>query len=192
MGPDFSSMDKWYKAEFGDDGFNVQDFNDREYAGERMLFDINGRTDRFSASIGANWYYEDAGHIPRSRKSSLPTLISSLADPRKVTAEEIARLNGNHRGSFDGQIFRFPSPKTDPLDLSKPLPPIPKFGEGKVTVQGVNEVALDKGMESPVSVRIGAAPFDYLFADADETELSTSDDEGDDSLCKLPHALRPN
>lgn len=60
MALEFSDIGKWYKDEVGDDdGFDHQDFMAREYAGERALFDIKGKTERFSASIGASWYYAE-------------------------------------------------------------------------------------------------------------------------------------
>lgn len=73
---DFSGVNKWYDAAGGDDGFNAQLFMDREYAGERTLFDINGKTERFSASIGpigAKWYYQEVGLPGDDRKSHLPS-----------------------------------------------------------------------------------------------------------------------
>lgn len=70
---DLSRMSIWYNAEVGDGGFNAKDFLDREYAGERSLFDINGRTKRFSAAIGSTWYYErDTMTIDDRKSYALP------------------------------------------------------------------------------------------------------------------------
>lgn len=59
----------WYNDERGADEFNFQDFVDRESAGERKLFDINGRSERFSAGIGAKWYYAKDDMTMDDRKS---------------------------------------------------------------------------------------------------------------------------
>jgi hypothetical protein len=59
MGLDLSGVGKWYKDEVSDDEFDLQAFNDREYAAECSIFDTNGKTERFSPVIGANWYYEE-------------------------------------------------------------------------------------------------------------------------------------
>lgn len=77
MALDFSNFGKWYKDEVGDDdGFEHQTFKAREYACERTLFDINGKTERFSDSIGANWYYAEETMTVEDRKSYLLHLVS--------------------------------------------------------------------------------------------------------------------
>lgn len=82
MAIDFSGFGKWYKYEVGaDDGFENQTFTAREYAareyaGERTLFDINGKKERSSDSIGANWYYAEETMTVEDRKSYLLHLVS--------------------------------------------------------------------------------------------------------------------
>lgn len=76
MSPDFSEIGKWYKEEVGDDdGFDHQTFMAREYAGERALLDTSGKTERFSASIGASWYYAEETMTMEDRKPHLFHLV---------------------------------------------------------------------------------------------------------------------
>lgn len=42
-----------------------------------------------------------------------------------------------------------------------------------MTTQDVTEVGRDNGLELPPSACTTAVPFDYMFADADETEVTT-------------------
>jgi hypothetical protein len=57
----------------------------------------------------------------------------------------------------------FGSPEIKAVDLDKDLPPVPPFKNDKATV--------------PLSAGVKTAAFDYMFADADETEVITIDDD---------------
>ena len=58
------------------------------------------------------------------------------------------------------------------------------WDEDKVTVQNAAEIAVKDGLRFPVGARTKAVPFDYMFADADENEVTTTHDEDDDSIRK--------
>ena len=83
MNPLFRTIgDGWYKDEVGSDKFEITDFFDREYAEESTLIDVKGRTKRFSAAIGANWYYEPDTPTIDDRKLYLFHWIEQIADHR--------------------------------------------------------------------------------------------------------------
>jgi hypothetical protein len=75
------------------------------------------------------------------------------------------------------------------LSLFKPLPQIPNFEYDTVTTQDVTEVGRNNGLELPTSACTIAVPFDYMFADADETEVTTIHDEDHGSLGNLFYDL---
>jgi hypothetical protein len=85
--------------------------------------------------------------------------------------------------------LKFSPTKTQPLSLYKPLPPVPKFEDDKVTVQDVADVSPDKDTKFQAGTRVNGACFDYLFADVDQTEVTTIHDDEQDSLGKLFCAL---
>lgn len=94
--------------------------------------------------------------------------------------------------SFNGRPITCASPKTTPLNLSKPLPPIPGFDNTKVILEGV-EMPHDNGWKSQNVNRVKGVAFEYMFADANETEAITiPDDEDDDSLRKYSSAFLSN
>jgi hypothetical protein len=77
------------------------------------------------------------------------------------------------------------SPKTPPLNIFKALPALPNsndnentFQKDSNTIPGINQkfgnVAVVKGV-----------PFDYMFADADESDVNTIRDDDQDSLGKF-------
>jgi hypothetical protein len=70
------------------------------------------------------------------------------------------------------------------MSLYKPLPPVPTFEKEEVTVPSVAEVVLDSFLNSPIGQRVKGVPFDYMFADADEAEVTTIHDSDHDSLRK--------
>ncbi len=107
----------------------------------------------------------------------------------KATRDSVLCFDGGKGGILHDQVFKHPSPKTKQLSLFKPLPPVPSFGEDKVTSRDVVEITLDNGMKSLVGARIDAVPFDPMFADADETEVSAIHEEDHDSLSKFPAPL---
>lgn len=93
-------------------------------------------------------------------------------------------INGLKFDALDDPEFTFPPPKTKPLSLYKPLPPLPKFENEEATVAAVADVSLDKDWKVPAATHINGAHFDYMFADADETKVTTIHDDDQDSLGK--------
>ncbi len=81
---------------------------------------------------------------------------------------------------MNGQPFTYISPKTAPLNLLKPLPPLPGFDvNNEVTLGDVSENTHDGGSKSQNVNRVKGVAFDYMFADANETEAITIPDEDD-------------
>jgi hypothetical protein len=93
-------------------------------------------------------------------------------------------INVSNRASLMDQGFKAPSPKRKTMSLYKPLPPVPTFEKEKVTVPSVAEAALDSFLNSPIGQRVKGVPFDYMFADADEAEVTTIHDNDHDFLRK--------
>jgi hypothetical protein len=69
----------------------------------------------------------------------------------------------------------------------KPLPTIPPFDENKVTPRAVTDAARDDGPKSPVVASVKPASFSYMFADADETEVTTIQGDDNDSIGESSH-----
>ena len=61
-----------------------------------------------------------------------------------------------------------------------------------MTLEDVTEMPHDNGWKSQNVNRVKDAAFDYMFADANETEAITIPDEDDDSLRKYPSTFLNN
>jgi hypothetical protein len=92
------------------------------------------------------------------------------------------------RAGLIDQGFEAPCPKRKTMSLYKPLPPVPTFEKKEVNVPSLAEVALDNFLSSPIGQRVKGVPFDYMFADADEAEVTTIHDSDHDSLRKASRA----
>lgn len=104
----------------------------------------------------------------------------------------------NNNLTLNGEPCPTNPAKTDPATtddaknrvLFKALPPIPDFEDSKVVVPNVSEVCADKDLKSLTGARIDEIPFDYMFADADEAEVTTTQDDDHDSLGKSSYPYR--
>lgn len=66
-----------------------------------------------------------------------------------------------------------------------------------MTVEGVTQVAFDDGQKSQNVAVVKGVPFDYMFTDVDETDMTTIHGEDEDSLRKsscafLDHLILTN
>lgn len=98
--------------------------------------------------------------------------------------KNVVCTNISNRASLIAQGFKAASPKRKTISLYKPLPPVPTFEKEESTAPNVAEVAFDSFLNSPIGQRVKGIPFDYMFADADEAEVTTIHDSDHDSLRK--------
>ncbi len=99
-------------------------------------------------------------------------------------------VNGLKFDALDDPELTLSPPKTKPLSLYKPLPPLPKFENEETTAKDAADVSLDKDRKVPATTHVNGTHFDYMFADTDETEVTTIHDDDQDSLGKLRPPFR--
>jgi len=71
------------------------------------------------------------------------------------------------------------------MNIFKALPALPTSNDDEDTIQKATNIVPDVGQKSGNVAVVKGVPFDYMFADADESDVNTIRDDDRDSLSKF-------